>query len=96
MSERAHDVDVDDAQLGSSVVVGTFIGLPVVFIVSTLLTLRLGLVNAMAIAVLPTLFSGTYVGGLILLLRALRKVERRALVTPLREERSPRVGAPGG
>ena len=76
MSDRIPD-DIDDTQLGSSVVVGTLIGLPLVFAISTLLTLRVGLVNAMAIAVLPTLFSGSYVGGLILLLRALRRAERR-------------------
>jgi hypothetical protein len=78
MSERAHDIDIDDTQLGRSVVVGTLIGLPLVFVISTVATLRVGLVNAMAIAVLPTLFSGSYVGGLILLLRALRQVELRA------------------
>lgn len=76
MSAHIRD-DIDDTQLGSSVVVGTLIGLPLVFVVSTLLTLRVGVVNAMAIAVLPTLFSGSYVGGLILLLSALRRAERR-------------------
>lgn len=77
ISKRVRD-DIDDTQLGSSVVVGTLIGLPLVFAISTLLTLRVGLVNAMAIAVLPTLFSGSYVGGLILLLRVLRRAERHA------------------
>ncbi len=78
MSGRVRDVDIDDIQLGRSVVVGTLIGVPLVFAISTLLTIRVGLVNAMAIAVLPTLFSGSYVGGLILLLRALRRADLRA------------------
>jgi hypothetical protein len=81
MSERVRDsidIDIDDTQLGRSVVAGTLIGLPLVFAVSTLVTLRVGLVNAMAIAALPTLFSGSYVGGIILLLRVLRRAERRA------------------
>jgi hypothetical protein len=77
MSDRIPD-DIDDNDLGRSVVVGTLIGLPLVYAISTLLSLRVGLVNAMAIAVLPTLFSGSYVGGLIFLLRALRRAERRA------------------
>ena len=94
MSERGldHD-DIDDSQLGSFVLVGTLIGLPLVFAVSTVLTLRVGLVNAMAIAVLPTLFSGSYVGGLILLLRALRRAERHvAALQPavVRAESRPR------
>lgn len=93
MSERASNhVDIDDTQLGSSVLVGTLIGLPLVFVVSTLMTLRVGLVNAMAIAVLPTLFSGSYVGGLILLLRALRRERHAAALRPalVRVESPPR------
>ena len=94
MSERGLDhVDIDDTQLGRFVLVGTLIGLPLVFAVSTVLTLRVGLVNALAIAVLPTLFSGSYVGGLILLLRALRRAERHAAAlrpAVLRVESRPR------
>ena len=74
---------IDDAELGRSIVVGTYIGIPLVFGVSTLLALRVGVVNAMAVAVLPTLFSGSFVGGLILLMRALRRAERRAALLPV-------------
>lgn len=48
------------------------------------MTLHVGLANAITIAVLPTLFSGSFVGGLILLLRALLKAERDAMMTPSR------------
>lgn len=67
--------DIDDDELGRIVVRGTIIGFPLVFVLSTLLTLRVGVVNAMAIAVLPTLFSASFVGGFILLTRALRRAE---------------------
>jgi hypothetical protein len=73
-----HGGHVDDAQLGRIVAMGTIIGLPLVFCVSTLLALQVGMGNALTIAVLPTLFSGSFVGGLILLIRAQRRAERAA------------------
>ncbi len=76
-----HAGHVDDAELGRAVAMGTVIGLPLVFLVSTLLALPVGVGNALAIATLPTLFSGSFVGGLILLIRAQRRAERAALVT---------------
>lgn len=68
--------ELDDSELGRIVLVGTFIGLPLVFIISTALALRVGVANALAISALPTLFSGSFVGGLILLMRALLRAER--------------------
>lgn len=58
--------DLSDDEVGRIIMGGTIIGVPLVFIASTLLTIHVGLANALAIAVLPTLFSGSFVGGLIL------------------------------
>ncbi len=68
--------ELGDKELGHILLVGTLIGIPLVFVLSTVLTLRVGVVNALVISVLPTLFSGSFVGGLILLMRALRRAER--------------------
>jgi hypothetical protein len=91
MNDRARrpveHVDIDDAELARSVVVRTFIGIPLVFAVSTLLALQVGVGNALAIAVLPTAFSGSFVGGLILMMRALRRAEQRAAVIHVPDER---------
>ena len=66
---------------------GTIIGVALVFAVSALLALRVGVVHATAISVLPTIFSGSFVGGLILLTGALRRSEQRAVVIALPVER---------
>lgn len=75
-----HGGYVDDAELGRIMSTGTVIGLPLVFCISALLALPVGLGNALAIAVVPTLFSGSFVGGLILLIRGQRRAERAAVL----------------
>lgn len=81
MPDQTATTDLTDHELGRILRTGTVIGFPLVFIASTVMTLHVGLANAITIAVLPTLFSGSFVGGLILLLRALRSAERDAMMT---------------
>jgi hypothetical protein len=81
---RTRSDDLSDEELGRIIMGGTIIGIPLVFVASALLTVHVGLVNALAIAVLPTLFSGSFVGGLILLMRSLRRAEREIALAAVR------------
>lgn len=58
--------ELGDRDLARIVLARAFMGLPLVFIVSTALRLARRPGHAVAISVLPTLFSGSFVGGLIL------------------------------
>ena len=90
MTDRTATAELTDHELGQILRTGTVIGFPLVFVASTVMTLHVGLANAITIAVLPTLFSGSFVGGLILLLRALRKAERDAMMTLRPSEQRPK------
>jgi len=92
-SRTAHN-EIGDAQLGRSIAVGAAIGIPVVFLVSFMISLfAVGVQVAAAIAAWPALVGGPFFGGFAMMMWTLSKGEELASVASLEQsdqEPSPR------
>jgi hypothetical protein len=68
-----HGKDIDDGRFGRSVILWAAAGLPVAFVVITLmvwLLLDVGLDEAMAISLWPAILTGGFVGGFVGVVRS--------------------------
>ena len=85
------ETDIDDAGLGRVIVVGSAIGIPLIFLISLLLSLPgAGWPLAPAIAVWPALVGGPFVGGFLALMKTMAAQNPTASVVSLPvAERSP-------
>jgi len=76
--------EIDDQRFGHIIAMGTLVGVPLVFLVSLLVSLPgAGWPVAAEIAAVPALFGGPFVGGFVVLMRALSQRADHASVTPL-------------
>ena len=68
-----HEQDIDDGRFGRSVILGAAVGLPIAFVVITLvvwLLFDVSLDKAVAISVWPAILTGGFVGGFVGVVRA--------------------------
>ncbi len=75
-AEVSTEPSTDDSTFGRSVALGAAIGIPVAFVLITLavwLMLDVGLGEAVAISVWPSLLTGGFGGGFIGVVRAAKK-----------------------
>ena len=78
------DTEIDDDRFGRMVVMGTLIGVPLVFVLSLLIALPgAGWPLAAGVAVTPAIVGGPFVGGFLALMRAMTTHEPVASVTTL-------------
>jgi len=81
---RQVETDPDDAGLGRVIVVGSAVGIPLIFVVSLLLALPgVGWPLAPEIAVWPALVGGPFVGGFLALMKMMAAGSATASVTSL-------------
>jgi hypothetical protein len=78
------ETEIDDTRFGHTIAMGAAIGIPLTFLVSLLVSLPgAGWPLAGGIAVVPALVGGPFVGGFVMLMRALSAPGAHASVTPL-------------
>ena len=78
------DTEIEDAQFGRILVMGTLIGVPLVFLLSLLIALPgAGWPLAAGVALTPAIVAGPFVGGFVALMRAMATHEPVASVTSL-------------
>jgi len=78
------ETDIDDAGLGRVIVVGSAVGIPLIFLVSLLLSLPgVGWPLAGEIAVWPALVGGPFVGGFLALMKMMAAQNPTASVASL-------------
>lgn len=78
------EIELDDADFGRVVRVGSLIGIPLTFIIALVISLAgAGWPTAAAIAVWPALVGGPFIGGFVVLMKRMAQLETTAPITHL-------------
>ena len=78
-------MELDDDQLGHAMRLGALAGVPVMFVVFTLMGVAWYGWSALALAMVPAAVAGPFLGGFVTLMWMVSAHEKKAVVVPMAE-----------